>query len=403
MADLTRLRYRAIDATGRTVSGIVQASDRADAVRRLAADRLTAVEIKPAEAVATNASGSKKATLADRLLVVRQLSIMLGAGVPLLGALESVATAFPNSELGPGLANAMRALRRGDRLGKSFAEHVPGFPAYVYAMLDVGEETGRLPEVLRQAADQMSFDDRLGRDVGNALAYPMFLAAVGTLAVAFLFFEVVPRFSTMIGDDRSKLPFVSAAVFAAGDFTRANWPFIVAIIGGAIMGIGAMAAIPQFRALGASVARAMPILGRILKSRDLAGWTRLVGFGLSNGLILLKALDLAKAGVADPNWRARLVQVERALRSGADVDEALAPNTPLSVVDLSVVRTGQRSGALGPMFLLLADNYEADVKDLVRRATALIEPIALAMVAGVVGTIAVALALALSSIYDTVG
>jgi general secretion pathway protein F len=164
-----------------------------------------------------------------------------------------------------------------------------------------------------------------------------------------------------------------------------------------------MAAIPQFRALGASVARAMPILGRILKSRDLAGWTRLVGFGLSNGLILLKALDLAKAGVADPNWRARLVQVERALRSGADVDEALAPNTPLSVVDLSVVRTGQRSGALGPMFLLLADNYEADVKDLVRRATALIEPIALAMVAGVVGTIAVALALALSSIYDTVG
>lgn len=396
-----RWRWKGTDRSGRALSGVVEAEDARAAARRLIAEGLSPHEVKRDQGGAGfGKRASRTLTARDRQLVLRQLAVMLGAGVPLLMALDNVASAFPGGEMETRLRAAMAALRRGERLGRVFSGNLPGYPPYVYALLDAGEETGRLPEVLKEAADQMSFEDRLRRDVQNALAYPTFLAVIGGAAVIFLFYEVVPRFSALIGEDRSNLPDVSRFVLGFGDAVRENGLLIAIVAAAAGVLLAGLFAGPGGQARGRAFARAMPVIGGVSRARERVSWARILGFALSNGVTLIPSLRLAMNAVDDPKFRAGLDQAERALRAGADVDQALSGRAPLAPADLAVVRTGQKAGALGPMFLLLAENYEQDLRDAVKRATALVEPIALAMIAGVVGVIAVALALALSSVYD---
>src|SRR5690606_28218319 len=117
---------------------------------------------------------------------------------------------------------AIAALRRGESLGDALEEHAPGFPDYVYAMARVGEASGRIAEVLKEAAEQMAYEDRLQRDFANAMTYPAFLCFAGVAAVGFIFTQVVPRFGARIGDDRETIPAMSRWVLQAGEFANAN-------------------------------------------------------------------------------------------------------------------------------------------------------------------------------------
>ena len=205
-------RYRAVGRDGRAVSDVVRAADERAALRRLADEGLTVTRVDEV-AAGRGALASRALRLSERVLIMRQLALMLEAGVPLLEALETVAQGI-ESRTGPG------AVRGGDRRAAATASRWAGrwpstrraFPSTSIPMADIGEASGRVPDVLRQAAEQMAYEHGLRRDFVNALTYPAFLAAAGLRAIGFIFIEVVPRFSAMIGEDTSRLPALSRAV-----------------------------------------------------------------------------------------------------------------------------------------------------------------------------------------------
>lgn len=393
-------RYRAVDREGRTVSDIVRAQDPAAALRQLTADGLTVTELKAAPVALDGADRDLR--LSERVLIMRQLAIMRRAGVPLLEALETVAAGLRSARGRRQFAAVGQALRQGEPFADSLAAHAPGFPGYVYAMVRVGEASGRGAEVLADAAGQMAYEDRLRRDVVNALTYPAFLAFAGAAAVAFIFVEIVPRFAVMIGPDRPQTPWISKAVLALGAFVNAH----VALLGAglALLAIAAVltASRPEGRAMLYRAARGAPLIGGVLRAREVSLWARLLGLALGNGVALLPAAALARAGAPAGPFAQGLEKAEDDLRAGQSFDAALRRHTRLTAMDLSLVRAGQRSGSLPAMFGYMADAHDERLRDDVKRITALIEPLAVAVIAGVVGMVALALVMALASIYETV-
>ncbi len=400
-AGLSAFQYEAVGRDGQVSKGILSAADEAAVMRRLAGEGLTVVKIAPA-AIA-RAEGKERALKpTERVLVLRQLALMLEAGVSLLESLETVAQGMQARKGKRQFQAAIAALRRGDSLGSALEEHVPGFPDYVYAMARVGEASGRVADVLKEAAEQMAYEDRLRKDFSNAMTYPGFLAFAGFSAVGFIFTQVVPRFATMIGEDRTNVPAMSRWVLAAGEFANAN----LGLVGIALAAIVAMILVivtnPTIRAQAYTVAHGLPVVGPVIQSREIASWARLTAFALNNGVPILSATALARAAVPIGPFRQGLDLLESDLRAGLTLDVSLGSHTGLEAMDLSMLRAGQKSGAIGAMFGFMADNYEARLRDRMKRMTALLEPLAIAVISIVVGFVALSLVLALSSVYEGV-
>ncbi len=401
LAEQQTYQYEAVGRDGQISRGLITALDEAAVVRRLAGDGLTAVRISPA--VTAKAEGRERGLKpTERVLVLRQLALMLEAGVSLLEALETVVQGIQARKGRRQFQAAIAALRRGDAFGAAMAEHVPGFPDYVYAMARVGEASGRIADVLKEAAEQMAYEDRLRKDFSNAMTYPAFLAFAGVSAVGFIFTQVVPRFATMIGDDRTNVPAVSRWVLSAGEFANANLGLIGIAVAALVALVVVIVANPQVRARAYTLAHGLPVIGPVIQSREIASWARLTAFALNNGVPILSATALARAAIPIGPFRAGLNMLESDLRAGLTLDASLGAHTGLEAMDLSMLRAGQKSGAVGSMFGFIADNYEARLRDRMKRMTALLEPAAIAIISLLVGFIALSLVLALSSVYEGV-
>lgn len=400
MTDLA-FQYEAVGRDGLTLKGQVMASDETAAVRRLSAEGLTVVKIAPAVVKAQGRDRDLKP--AERVLVLRQLALMIEAGVSLLEAMDTVAQGIQARKGKVQFQAAIAALRRGDSFGAALEQNVRGFPDYVYAMARVGEASGKIAEVLRQAAEQMAYEDRLRRDFANAMTYPAFLLFAGFAAVGFIFTQVVPRFGAMIGDDRSRVPAMSRWVLAAGEFANANLPIVGLVVGGLIALGVAIAANAQIRARAYAVAHGAPVIGPVIQAREITAWARLSAFALNSGVPILSAMALSRAAVPIGSFRRGLDMLDSDLRAGVTLDASLASHTHLEQMDLSLLRAGQKSGAVGAMFGFIADNYEDRLRDRMKRLTALIEPLAIAFISLIVGFVALSLVLALSSTFEAVG
>lgn len=401
MSEPLRFSYRAVTREGVAAEGVVSAPDQRAALAQLAGEGMIVTRLQPARA-ARRGGKARDLRPAERVLVLRQLALMLEAGVPLLEALDTVAQGMAALKGRQAFQAVIGALRRGDPLGQALEAHVPGFPHYVYAMARVGEASGRIADVLKDAAEQMAYEDRLRREFGNSLTYPAFLLAAGFAAVGFIFTQVVPRFAGMIGEDRENVPALSRWVLSAGEFANANLPLVLIVLAGLVAGGVAVATHAGIRRAAYVFAHRLPVIGSVLRAREIAAWARLTAFGLNNGVPILSAAALARDAAPAGPFRAGLERLEGDLRAGITVDASLAAHTPLEAMDISMLRAGQKSGALGPMFGFIADNYEARLKDRMKRLTSLLEPTAIAVISIIVGAVALSLVLALSSVYEGV-
>ena len=181
----TLFRYTAVDRTGKQVRDVVRARDARAAARSLAAEGLTPISLTE-EAVAGRSTRDRDLKFSERVAVLRQIALMIGAGVGLLEALQTVAAGVSAVKGRAALEQVIAALKRGESFAAAMQAHAPGYPFYLYAMSRVGEATGELGRVLDEAAEQMAFEHKLGRDIRGALIYPTFLMGFVVLWVTLI-------------------------------------------------------------------------------------------------------------------------------------------------------------------------------------------------------------------------
>lgn len=396
----TRFAYKAIAANGDLLSSTVEASDRATALVKLSRSNLIVVGIREAQRARGRRQGKHATT--QRALLLKQLSVMVRAGVELLEAVETIRANLPAGATRDGLGEVARRLRRGEAIATALSAAIPDYPRYVGSLIAAGESSGQLERVLHQASGQLVADARARREIGNALMYPTLLVAAGLLVITFLFYVVIPRFAAMLGPQRDHVTGFSNAVLSMGEAFHSLGPLApVAVIAPfALLRLSLFD--PRTRATATGVLARLPGIRFIVTQRRRAGWARIMSIALGAGVAILDATRLAADSVPAGSMRAALQTAMTEIRKGRPVADAMADSGLLDAMDVSLVRVGQRTGSLAEMFGAIADYRDEGLASLVKRVTTIVEQVAIALVGTAIGVIVISLVSAMTTVYEVI-
>lgn len=391
--------YRAVTAQGQPESGQIGAADAREASRLLRQRELTPLEITPAGQIAAPAR-VKRASHQDKALVIRELATLLNAGISLAEAVESIGQTHTDSAIGAAFTSIHGKLRGGESFSRGLESAQIEWPDYLFQLVAAGEHTGKLAQSLESAASQMEYEQRIRSEMRNALIYPSILVFSGIAATLLIFIVVVPKFAGLLKNSRAQIPDISVWVLTAGLFVKENLLWVgLGALGVVLAGV-VMLANPALRARLLQTLSRAPVLGAWLVETEIGRWASMLGTLLENRVPILKAMELAQDGMRLDAVRHKLRQALREVRGGKKIAEALAGGKILNVTGLNLIRVGERSGELAKMLRTLATLYETAGQERLRRFLILLEPAAILTIGIVIGTIMVAVMLAITSLSN---
>lgn len=394
-------KYKALDRNSVIVRGLIDAIDEENAFSILKRRQLDPFELSQ-KADQTNFFVRKKAIKSrDMARFVRQLATLLSAGVTLLEALASLARSNSHPALSSAAQGIRKDLRAGERLSTAMSKHLPKLPGYVPRLAELGEATGKSAKALTDAAERMEYEDAMRREIRTSLSYPLFLTIVGGAIVFLMFLFIVPRFDQLIGANRNDLPMMSQLVINLGVGLKNNLAIFLILMTSIIAGCIFISQNDTIKQTLRSFAERIFLIGPVLIQSDLGGWARTLGIALDNGADILSALQLGELGLRSPRLKSGMRTARSEIRAGRNIDEVLEENIPdLDPLTVDLVRTGRASGRLADMLLFIGESQENETRELTKRLTALAEPIAILIIAAIVGTIVISIVLAMTSLYD---
>ena len=392
--------YETVDADGQSSKGQLEAESPSDVVRRLAAAGHTVVDVSATRGT-TRTFGRRRLRGADVVVAFHELATLLQSGVSLSDAVLAQSRGSHHPALVAAFDAMARHLMRGERFLDAVGASGLPLPDYVYQLVEAGEMSGQLPQALRQAVDQMQYDQRVAADIRGALTYPAILVVAGITAVLLVFVFVVPQFSNLL-EEAEELPLLAEFVLRAGVWFNANtWLLAGTAIAAAAVGTMLLrrAAVRQRLV---DLVGALPLLREWLSEVDTAKWASVMSAMLASRVELMDALGLASRGVRMSRRKMLLERAVNEVRSGAALSEALEKQDALTPTGYNLIRVGERSGQLAEMMRALASLYEENGTRRMKRVLTLIEPLAVLAIGGVLGTIMIGLILAITSVNELV-
>ena len=387
--------YELIDGGGRTVKGQLEADSPADVVRALSRDGHTVVDVS--ERVPSALPTFQRRLRASELVVAfHELATLLESGV----ALGDAILAQSRGTYHPALAKAFTGVGRDLMRGLSFLDALRAgdlpLPDYVFQLVEAGELSGRLPQSLREAVDQLEYDQRVATDIKSALVYPSILVASGIAVVLLVFIVVVPEFSNLL-EEAENLHFLSEAVLRSGVWFNNNTWLLAGIVVALALLTGALLRRRSVRQRIVDVAARLPVVGAWLTETDTAKWASVMSAMLTARVELMDALVLAARGVRISRRKAMLDGAIGDVRGGSALSVALERQSALTPTGYNLIRVGEQSGQLAQMMRALATIYENNSARRMKAVVALIEPLAILLIGGALGTIMIGLILAITN------
>lgn len=391
--------YEVVDAAGRARKGRLEAQSEADLVRRLDGDGWTVLavrESRPALPILR-----RRLSAGDVTVAFHELATLLQSGVALGDAVLAQSRGSHHPALAAAFAGMVQELGRGESFLGALRKNALPLPEYVYQLVEAGELSGRLPDSLRGAVEQMRYDQRVAADFRGALVYPAILVVAGIAAVLMIFLFVVPQFANLLAE-ADELPFLAAVVIGSGVWFNDNTALVAVVLAAVALAAFAAWRNPRLRARAVDALGAAPVIGGWFSEADTAKWASVMAAMLAARIELMDALTLAGRGVHISNRRELLERATAEVRGGSSLSAALEKQNALTATGYNLIRVGEQSGQLAQMMRALADLYEDLSARRTQRVLALVEPLAILLIGGVVGVIMVGLILAITSVNELV-
>lgn len=393
-----RYKYQAIDAQKQEVSGILTAQAEREAFRQLQQRGLTPLSLTPIHLSSSNARKPSQVKQRDILVVLHELATLLGSGVALIEAVDSIAHSSHHPLITQTFSDMATQLRQGIAFSAALQNSPLKLPWYMTQLVEAGELTGQVATALRDGVNQMEYESRIADEMRNALIYPVILIVSGIAAVLMIFTVVVPRFANILKNRGDDLPLLAKMVLNTGMFFNNHFDWVISIALVLVIITVYLFNQPILRAKLKDAFAQLPLLGIWLVEAETARWAAMMGTLLENRVALLRALELAHRGVKLPRLQARLLQVNKAVKAGTSLSQALQENDALTSTGHNLIRAGERAGELPRMLRSLAQLLEDSGRLRMKRFLLLIEPIAILVIGGVIGVIITGVILAITSV-----
>jgi general secretion pathway protein F len=381
-----RYELKAIAPGGEVESVDFQASDEAAAVKTLEARGYTVLSVRGRRAL-----GAPWGRARERFPVAlfsQELRALVGAGLPLVEAIETLAQKEKRDEPRGILLRIVTLLREGQPLSSALEEFPHAFSPLYVATVKAAEKTSDLAPALGRYVAYSNQLDAVRKRMVNASIYPALLMAVGSLVGLFLLLYVVPRFGHIYQERGGDLPLFSRLLLAWGQAIDRHGVVVLAVFAAlAALGVYLLRREDVRRALGDALWR-LPSIGERLKTYQLARFYRTIGMLLRGGMPLPRALDMG-AELLHPLLRDRLAAANRAIREGRGVSASLEAQGLVTPVAQRMLAVGEKSGNMGEMLEQVAAFHDEELARWVDWFTRLFEPVLMAIIGLVIGAIVV--------------
>ena len=394
-------RYTAKTDQGERVTGVIDADTEAAVLRFLDEKNLFPVSV----ADIAGAASRKQKTTGRRIptrdvgVMYGQLADLIGSGVPLLRALDSLVKSTINARLREVLKEIRAAVADGKSLTAAMRDHEQVFSTLHTAMVQAGERASFLEDVLRSLSEFLERLDELRSKVLGAMIYPALLTVVGLAVMigALIFF--VPRFEPLLSGVHQTFP--TRLLFALSHAVRGFWYLILLGLAGAggllWSGLKSEAGkrwIEEWRLR-------IPVVGVALRMVAITRFCRILGTMLANGVPMLQALNISKDSTGSPLLADRIAEATENVRAGKPLTEPLRAGGLFPEQVLAMIAVAEESNQLEKVLIHIADTVERRTNRQVDQAVRLVEPLILCGVAAAIGFLALGLLLPIFTMAST--
>lgn len=398
-------RYGAYDAQGNKTQGRIEATDPDHARKKIQSSGLIPVEINP-EPSRSQVSLSywsyrlfRRPPLREMEYFLSELSLLLNNQIRLNRALEMVSRNIEHPGLREVVGSLHERIRKGDSLFTAMQPHPRFFDRMMLNLVQIGEYTGKLGEILQEIVNLVKFRARIRKTVVQSLTYPAFILIVCLLSLLFVFNFVVPRFATLFSEMKNMPVYTAILLNVSAFVTHYQWYLVPGLV---LLGIFLMltAGRGDFSRMRDRMMVALPVIRLLTEKTEQLRFANGMYILLRNRIQLDRALQLAVNSVNNRLLRQRLLPVVKEVKGGAPCAQALNGAGMFPPFFLNLVEVGETTGNMAEVFGEIVGELENKFQDTVQRLVTLIEPLAIILMAVLVGAIIVVIMLSIVSVYD---
>ncbi|PZO06680.1 MAG: type II secretion system protein GspF [Lysobacteraceae bacterium] len=396
-------RYQALDAAGRTVSGVLEAETARQARAQLRAQNLfpTAVDAVDARANAGR-SWARGLPSAELSLVTRQLATLLESGLTMEQSLDALIEQAAEPRTREVLTGVKIEVTAGQSLAAALGVYGNSFPEFYRALVHGGEQSGALPTVLQHLSEYLDARQALRQKTSLALLYPLLVTVVAMVVVLGLLVYVVPQVVQVFEQSRQQLPLLTRMLIGSSDVLRGSWPWLLALLAGGVFAVRALLGRSGPRRRWNAWLLRLPWLGPLVRGVNTSRFASTLAILVRGGVPLLPALESGARVMDNIVMREATVRAIERVREGASLARALGEAKVFPPLLVHLVASGEASGRLEHMLERAA---QLETRALERRLAVfltLIEPVMILLMGGVVLLIVLAILLPIMEINQLV-
>ena len=391
-------KYIAKKGPEEKTEGTIQAESKNNAIDKLHTMGLVPIRIEEKTFVEKGKSKRFKflfgrVSWRDITIFSRQLATLIKSGVTLLNSLEILCQQVENPYLKDIVNDIKEKVKSGDSLSSAMRYYPRIFPVLYTSMIEVGENSGTLQQVLLKISDFYQRQEEVQSKIRTASVYPLLILAIGALTIFFILTYVVPRLTKMFVQTGQELPVPTVILITISSWITQYWFWIILVVALAYFFLKRSSKSKVERVIFSALKLHLPLFGHFFMKAELGIFTRTLQLLLESGVHLLRAMALSIPVINNEIIKKELVLVIKDIEKGDSLGKSLKKSNlfPVFMINLSII--GEESGRLDNTMGEIATYYERDTDEMLKTVISLIEPIMILIVGSLVGLMVIAMLL----------
>lgn len=386
--------YTAIDPSGKTVKGKIEADNEQLVLAKLHEQRYHIVNLaedKTGSKAANKTASSKKVKLANMVVFSRQFATMIDAGVAIVRCLDILEGQTKDPALKPVIAQCKKDVKGGMSLTDAFAKHPNVFSRLYVNMVKAAETGGILDKILDRLATFLESEQEIRAKIKGAMIYPILVLSFALIMVAALMLFVLPKFKEIFDEMNVPMPAATRMLFGISGFCQHYW--YVGLFGG----IGAFLAYKYYAKTETGgwqidmFKLKVPVVGELVQKMAISRFARTFATLIASGVPMMRSLEIVGETAGNRVIAKTIENARNAIREGQKISTPLAASNLFPGMVTHMIDIGEETGRLSDMLAKVSDFYDAEVETAVKALTSLIEPCLIVTMGGIVGFIAVSI------------